>query len=134
MTEWSPAYSFDEYSIERHIELPALIGNYRLGTQTPRGFETWYIGRADGSLLCEIRDHLGEISRIRCVEYPHFQFRLAEGETQEDRLRNIYEQDCNDYHELSKITFVAGQDKSLDNETHPKKCANMDYKCPECGE
>ena len=88
-------------------------GNYAYGYTNQDGtFIVKYVGRADSDLNERIKHGVGQ--------YKEFKYSYA------NNAKEAYEKECKNYHDF-------GGSDSLDNDIHPDKPDNTNYKCPVCG-
>lgn len=89
-------------------------GNYALGVVSNSSFSVRYVGRSDDDLNARLKSWVAKSSR-----YSHFKFSYASSP------KEAFEKECRNYHD-----FDSGK---LDNEKHPERPDNTDWKCPVCG-
>ena len=88
-------------------------GVYQLGSLFQDSFFLRYIGRSD----TDVRETLK--SWVGCDRYSHFRFRYSSSPPA------AFAEECREYHEN-------GGSEDLDNESHPQRPEDTDWKCPVC--
>lgn len=88
-------------------------GNYALGRIEEKAFIVAYVGRSDTDLNSRLKDWVGD--------YPYFKWSYASSE------KVAYNKECKNYHDF-------GENRLLDNISHPAKPDGKDWKCEVCGE
>lgn len=88
-------------------------GNYALGHTNDNGaFIVQYVGRSDSDVNAELKSKTN-------TKYKQFKFSYATSP------KAAFEKECRNYHDFG------GKDK-LDNDIHPARPADTDWKCPVC--
>ena len=86
-------------------------GNYALGTKNDTGaFAVYYVGRSD----TDVRGRL--ISWVGNTKRPLFKFSYSTSP------KAAFEKECENYHDF----------KPSDNNQHPGRPTNTNWKCPKC--
>jgi len=88
-------------------------GNYALGYVSDSSFYVRYVGRSDDDVNRRLKAWVG-----KSTWYTHFKFSYATSP------KAAFEKECENWHD-----FDAG---SLDNEQHPERPDNTNWKCPRC--
>lgn len=106
-------YTFDLSTINQKVTQIS-AGNYALGYKNEKGtFIVCYVGRSDNDLnhrlCCQLQEH------------PHKMFKYSYASSPKE----AFEKECQNYHDF-------GGSASLENEIHPDKPQNTNYKCPIC--
>ena len=91
--------------------LKGSIGNCVLGDLENGKFIVRRVGRSDTDIYSFLMNYIGV--------YVYFSFSYA------DSVRNAYRQDCEIFHYYSGVS-------SLDNEVHPVRPKNTQWRCPIC--
>lgn len=86
-------------------------GNYALGRISDGTFYVSYVGRSDKDLNDRLKDWVGE--------YKKFKFSYATSP------KAAFVKECHNYHDF-------GEADKLDNENHPQRPDNTNWKCPVC--
>ena len=86
-------------------------GNYALGRVSNGTFYVNYVGRSDTDLNDRLKDWIGK--------YKKFKFSYASSP------KAAFEKECINYHDF-------GGKEKLDNEAHPDRPDNSNWKCPRC--
>lgn len=86
-------------------------GNYAYGNIKDNTFMVSYIGRSDIDLNGRIKHGIGQ--------YNKFKFSYASSP------KNAFEKECKNYHDF-------GETNIKDNEKHPQRPDNTNWKCPNC--
>lgn len=105
-------YELTHEKIEEVIT-KASPGVYQLGSIFQDSFFLRYISRADSDLARSLKSWVG------CERYSHFRFCCSAS------AQNAFEEECREYHEN-------GGSEDLDNEDHPQRPEESDWKCPVC--
>jgi len=87
-------------------------GNYALSKSSEGTFYINYVGRSDTDLNQELKAQDKKI-------YKRFKFSYATSP------KAAFEKECKNYHDF-------GENVNLDNEIHPDRPDNADWKCPNC--
>lgn len=88
-------------------------GNYVLGDLNDRDvFIVEYVGRSDADVAVRLKQHVGE-------KYKKFLYSYASSP------RAAFLEECRNYHAF-------GGSKDLDNDMHPRRPAETNWKCPCC--
>ena len=85
-------------------------GAYALGDSKEDGFHIKYVGRADDDVASRLRDHIPE-------PYQNFKYEYYPS------AKAAFEKECRLYHDFNPA----------DNQIHPARPQNTNYKCPVCG-
>ena len=86
-------------------------GAYALGcVDTQNTFAISYVGRSDNDIGKRLKDHIGK--------YKQFKFDYF------GSPKAAFEKECNLYHDFGET--------ALDNNIHPARPADSDWKCPRC--
>jgi len=86
-------------------------GNYALGREEHETFYVKYVGRSDTDLNSRLRDWV--------KRYEKFKYAYATSP------KAAFEKECHNYHDF-------GESGKLDNDKHPQRPADTDWKCPVC--
>lgn len=86
-------------------------GAYALGRTEEKSFYIKYVGRSDSDINSRLKDWVGK--------YPRFKFDYYSSP------KAAFEKECNLYHDF-------GESELLDNDIHPQRPDNSDWKCPRC--
>jgi hypothetical protein len=86
-------------------------GNYALGYSKKSTFYVKYVGRSDTNLNKRLKNWVDE--------YKEFKYSYASSP------KSAFEKECSNFHEF-------GEADSLDNENHPQRPDNSNWKCPQC--
>lgn len=97
-------------SIDRNITKTS-AGNYALGYVTDGTFYVRYVGRSDTDVNKRLKDHVGK--------HKSFKYSYASSP------KAAFEKECNNFHDF-------GEEKKLENDIHPDRPKNSDWKCPRC--
>jgi hypothetical protein len=89
-------------------------GNYALGYVSDSTFYVKYVGRSDDDVNERLKKWVGKKSK-----YKKFKISLATSP------KVAFEKECKNYHDF-------GGSEKLDNEKHPERPDNADWKCPMC--
>ena len=107
----SGPYTLDAKTIDKFVT-NASAGNYALGHTNSKGtFIPRYVGRSDKDVNGRLKDWEGD--------YDTFKYSYARS------IKAAFEKECKNFHDF-------GGDKKLDNENHPARPKDTDWKCPEC--
>lgn len=110
--EMNGPYDFNEESIEKVIKKIS-AGNYALGRENEKGeFIVKYVGRSDGDVKGRLKQHIGE-------NYMKFKYSYASSP------KEAFDKECKNYHDF-------GENDKLDNEIHPDRPENTNWKCQFC--
>lgn len=90
------------------------LGNYALGYIRDKTFYVKYVGRSDNNLNARLKEHVGEKD-----SYKRFKYSYATSP------KAAFEKECKNYHDF-------GESEILDNEQHPDRPDDSDWKCPVC--
>ena len=90
-------------------------GNYGLGYVRDDIFYVCYVGRSDDDVNERLKQWVGEKSN----RYTHFKFSYATSP------KTAFEKECRNYHNF-------GKSDKLDNEYHPQRPEETNWKCPVC--
>lgn len=108
LTMYGP-YELNNYNIDDKVRRES-PGNYALVIKRNGIYETRYIGRSDTDLNARLKAWIGKTNN------PLFVFCYA------DSAKMAFEKECEDYHYL----------KPPENEAHPDRPDNTDWRCPRC--
>ena len=86
-------------------------GNYGLGRVLNKTFYVSYVGRADIDVNKRLKSWV--------EEYKNFKFSFATSP------KAAFEKECHNYHDF-------GESQELDNDKHPQRPDNTNWKCPIC--
>ena len=89
-------------------------GNYALGYSQEGSFYVLYVGRSDSDVRGRLLSWVGKNAR-----YKQFMYSYA------DSAKAAFEKECINYHDF-------GGKEKLDNEAHPDRPDNSNWKCPRC--
>ena len=107
------AYDFKSEQIDAVVTRTS-PGNYALGyVKNTNTFIVLYVGRSDNDLNKELK------SRLSWTKYKKFKYSYASSP------KAAFEKECKNYHDF-------GGKAKLDNEIHPARPENTDWKCPVC--
>lgn len=107
-------FSHNNETIDETVKHTA-PGNYALGATNAGGtFIVKYVGRSDVDLNQELKVRLDK---------GHPQFKAAYASS----AKEAFEKECSNFHDF-------GGTKSLENEIHPAKPKNSNWRCPYCGQ
>lgn len=87
-------------------------GVYALDKTTGAGFQVSYVGRADIDLNRRLKDWVGK--------YKYFKFEYATSP------KDAFEKECELWHDFG------GPQGKLDNDKHPERPDETNWKCPKC--
>ncbi len=105
-------FNFDSNTIDKVVTQTS-AGNYALGRTNEKGtFIVSYVGRSDSDLNQELKARLTK-------GHPKFKYSYATSP------KAAFEKECRNFHDFG------GKDK-LENEAHPARPDNTDWKCPVC--
>jgi len=90
------------------------LGNYALGYVSGSAYIVKYVGRSDDDVNDRLKKWVGKNKN-----YKKFKFSYATSP------KAAFEKECKNYHDF-------GGSKKLDNEKHPERPDNTDWKCPLC--
>lgn len=106
------AYELSDNDIRSQVTKIS-AGNYALGYQNQEGyFVVKYVGRSDSDVANRLKQHIGE-------DYSHFKYSYASSP------KAAFEKECENYHDF-------GGEEKLDNEIHPRRPNDSNWKCPKC--
>ena len=105
-------YDFDSETIDKEVT-KTQAGNYALGKMKEDGrtFIVKYVGRSDSDVKKELK------ARLPGTKYKKFKYSYATSP------KAAFEKECRNYHDF-------GGKEKLDNERHPDRPANTNWKCP----
>ena len=109
--EMEGSYPFTSSEIDRVVTKTS-PGNYALGYTEKDSFIVRYVGRSDTDVKKELKARLDS-------KYKRFKYSYATSP------KAAFEKECRNYHDF-------GGKKDLDNDIHPSRPADTDWKCPVC--
>lgn len=109
--EMKGPFDLDNKSIDANVTKTS-PGNYALGKVEGETFYVLYVGRADNDVNDRLKDWVGK-------KYPKFKFSYASSP------KAAFERECKNFHDF------CGAEK-LDNDIHPDRPKNSNWKCPFC--
>lgn len=101
-------YELTSNSIDRTVSLNK-IGAYAVSTSTQDTFTVTYVGRSDSDVAGRLKKYVG-------TKYKRFKFDYF------STPKAAFEKECGMYHDFNPP----------DNEIHPDRPENSDWKCPRC--
>jgi len=105
-------YVFSSSEIDKVVTRTS-PGNYALGyTKDDDTFIVQYVGRSDSDVNQELKARLAS-------KYKKFKYSYASSP------KAAFEKECHNYHDF-------GGSEKLDNEIHPSRPADTNWKCPVC--
>jgi hypothetical protein len=109
----SGPYKLNNYQIDAAVR-EISPGNYALGLDGEK-FTVHYVGRSDDDLNKRLKQWVGKDAK-----YKDFKASYASSP------KAAFEKECQNYHDF-------GEKESLDNDIHPQRPANANWRCPVCG-
>lgn len=104
------SYILTNETIDKEIGINK-IGNYALGIMGQNNIIPKYVGRSDNDLNKRLKDHVLE------KKYTNFKYSLKTSSMA------AFKKECENYHDFKE---------QLDNDVHPRRPDNTDWKCPRC--
>lgn len=109
-------YKFNNNEISKQVTKMS-AGNYALGyIETKKDgkhiFIVKYVGRSDSDVAGRLKQHIGE-------NYSYFKYSYSTSP------RDAFLKECENYHDFEGCV-------KLDNEIHPDRPKNTNWKCPYC--
>ena len=112
-------YTLNTPTINAQVSKKNSPGNYALGHSKKSKdspdksiFIVEYVGRSDTDLNGRLHQHVGS-------KYKEFKFSYASSP------KEAFEKECKNYHDF-------GESEKLNNDIHPDRPDNSDWKCPYC--
>ena len=109
--EMEGPFDLENKSIDANLT-KASPGNYALGKVKDEAFYPSYVGRADTNVNDRLKEWVGK-------KYTKFKFSYAPSP------KAAFEKECRNFHDF-------GGTEKLDNDIHPDRPKNSDWKCPFC--
>ena len=103
-------YDLTDREIDRQVTVTS-AGNYALGYERDETFIVNYVGRSDTDLNSRLKDWV--------KRYKKFKYSYATSP------KAAFKKECHNYHDF-------GESEKLDNDKHPQRPADTDWKCPVC--
>ena len=107
-------YTLTREKVDEEVTKTSL-GNYALGYVDDDTFYVCYVGRSDDDVNKRLKSWVG----VKPSRYTHFEFSYATSP------KVAFEKECKNYHDF-------GENKKLDNESHPQRPEGTNWKCPVC--
>ena len=104
-------YSLNREEIDKQVTQKS-AGNYALGKVSDKVFIVNYVGRSDEDLNKRLKDWVDD-------KYRDFKYSYASSP------KKAFEKECSNYHDF-------GESKKLDNDKHPQRPKEANWKCPVC--
>lgn len=113
------SYSLNNETIDAKVTRKNSAGAYALGhvetekknEEERKIFYVNYVGRSDDDINGRLKEWVGK--------YPRFKFEYY------DSPRAAFKKECSLYHGF-------GEKETLDNDKHPERSKNKNWKCPRC--
>ena len=103
-------HKLDKDTVDKQV-MSTSAGNYALGEKDKdEVFKVYYVGRSDSDLNKRLKSWIGKTRR------PYFKFSYATSP------KAAFEKECENYHDFDPP----------DNDIHPDRPNNSDWKCPRC--
>jgi len=103
-------YALDSDTIDRIVTRTS-AGAYALGKVEDASFYVSYVGRSDDDINRRLKDWVGKYSKFKFEYY--------------DSPKAAFEKECSLYHDF-------GEKEKLDNDKHPQRPEDSNWKCPSC--
>ena len=112
------SYPLDNETIDKVVTEKSagtyVLGHFKTekkGEKEVKTFIVEYVGRSDDDINDRLKKWVGK--------YRRFKFRYY------GTAKAAFEKECNVYHDF-------GEKESLDNDKHPERSPNKNWKCPQC--
>lgn len=111
-------YSLDEKTIDQVVKKNSIgayvLGHFKTSKKNDNEVKTFvveYVGRSDDDLNGRLKKWVGKYKRFKYGYY--------------DSPKAAFEKECKIYHDF-------GEKETLDNDIHPDRPENANWKCPRC--